>query len=235
VLLCQRAEHEYAFVPCGVMDQFTAVAAREDHVVLLDCRSLEPRLIPWADPSVVVLIVNSNVKHDLGKTNEYALRRQQCQEGARILGVELLRDITVAEVDASTDRLGPVLARRVGHVVRENARTLSAAETIARGNWRQLGQLLYESHVSLRDDFEVSCPELDVLVELAQAAGEANGIYGGRMTGGGFGGSTVNLVRADAVESLTGYFETEYRARVGIAPTVFATRPTGGARVVQAP
>jgi galactokinase len=232
-LLCQKAEHEFAGVPCGIMDQFIAVGAERDHVMLLDCRSMTFELIPLKSPAVTVLIINSQVKHSLA-AGEYANRRAECDEATRLLGVATLRDVTIDDLNRTGDRLPPHVYRRARHVISEIGRTVAAAQAISREDWATLGSLMYGSHASLRDDFKVSCAELDLLVELAAALGPENGVIGSRMTGGGFGGCTVSLVRTDAVEMVARSIGQSYREKTGIEATMFSTRPAGGARVLTA-
>src|SRR5262249_7409453 len=152
------------------------------------------RLAPLTDPDVLVLIINSNVKHELGGT-EYPVRRRQCHEAARRLGVTALRDVTAEQLERQRGKLDNETYRRARHVVTENPRVLRAAAAIETGDWAPVGRLMYESHASLRDDYEVSCAELDLLVDLAAGVGPAGGMIGSRMTGGGFGGCAVSLVR----------------------------------------
>jgi len=233
-LLCQRAEHRFAGVPCGVMDQFSSALCREGHAMLLDCRSLEVEHVPLSDPGLAVLITNSNVRHELAG-GEYALRRADCEEAARQLGVEFLRDATLDQVEDARESLGDVRHRRARHVVGEIARTLEAVKALRASDWGAFGDLMYASHAALRDDYEVSCAELDVLVEIAQEIGEAGGVLGSRMTGGGFGGCTVSLVRADSVESASRQIGARYLERSGLAADSFATRPAAGGAILRAP
>jgi galactokinase len=231
-LLCQRAEHEFAGVPCGIMDQFTSALARRDHLLLLDCRSRATELVPMTDPSVAVLIINTNVRHELA-SGQYSQRRAQCETAAKILGVSALRDATLPILNQARDRLEPVVFRRARHVIGEIERTLAAAKAIAASDWETAGGLMYASHASLRDDYEVSCPELDRVVEVAQSIGTAGGVIGCRMTGGGFGGCAVSLVKAASVATITERITQAYRQRTKIEPTLFLSRPTGGAHLVQ--
>jgi galactokinase len=233
-LLCQKAEHEFAGVPCGIMDQFIAVGAKRDHVMLLDCRSMTFDLIPLKSPMVTVLIINSQVKHSLA-AGEYAKRRAECDEATRLLGVATLRDVTTDDLNRSGDRLPPHVFRRARHVIGEIGHTVAAAQAISREDWATLGSLMYGSHASLRDDFEVSCAELDLLVDLAAALGPEQGVLGSRMTGGGFGGCTVSLVRTEAVETVARSIAESYSKQTRIEPTMFSTRPAGGARVLHLP
>src|SRR5436189_2027314 len=154
-LLCQRAEHEFAGVPCGIMDQFTSVLARAEHLLLLDCRTRATEFVPVRDPSISVLIINTNVRHEL-TGGEYAQRRAQCEAAARALNVPALRDATVEGVKAARERMEPLTFRRARHVITETERTLQAARQIRSSDWTGVGELMYASHSSLRNDFEVS-------------------------------------------------------------------------------
>jgi galactokinase len=231
-LLCQKAEHEYAGMPCGIMDQFISVMGRENHLLLLDCRSRETQLVPMSDSSVAVLITNTNVKHEL-TGGEYAARRGQCEQAARALGVKSLRDASAASLEQARSKMDDVTYRRARHVVGEIDRTVRAAKAIRVSDWTTTGELMYASHNSLRDDYEVSCPELDAIVEIAAEVGSDGGVIGCRMTGGGFGGCTVALVRANRIEAVSGRIAREYEERVGIQPTSFVSRPAAGATVLQ--
>ena len=197
-LLCQKAEHEYAGMPCGIMDQFISVMGKQDHLLLVDCRSRRPKLVPMTDPAMALLVVNTNVKHEL-TGGEYAKRRAQCEQAAKALGVASLRDADADMLERARGRMEEVVYRRARHVVTEIERTLHTAEGVRASNWTTVGQLMHASHRSLRDDYEVSCAELDAVVEIALDIGRKDGVEGCRMTGGGFGGSAVALVRTDAV------------------------------------
>jgi galactokinase len=232
-LLCQRAEHDFAGVPCGIMDQCTSVMGQDGALLLLDCRSRTMSLTPLADPDVVALIVNSNVKHELNDGG-YAARRRQCEQAAAALGATALRDVEIDQLEQARHRLGDETYRRARHVITENARTIAAAEAIRRGDWPTIGRLMVASHASLRDDFEVSCEELDLLVALA-TDGAASGVIGSRMTGGGFGGCTISLVRRQALDQAARHIEEKYLVRAGRRATAFATRPVDGARLLKAP
>ena len=231
-LLCQKAEHDFAGVPCGIMDQFISALGREGHLLLLDCRTRTTELVPMSDPSVALLIINTNVKHELSG-GEYAERRAQCEEAARNLGVESLRDVTAVQLEAGKSKMSETVYRRARHVIGEIGRTVHAAGSVRQSDWPAVGQLMYASHAALRDDYEVSCEELDVVVEIAEAIGEQGGVYGCRMTGGGFGGCCVALVKASAVEYISKKIAADYKARTGIAASIFASRPAAGATVVK--
>ena len=224
------AEHTFAGVPCGIMDQFISAMGRAGQAMLLDCRTRQMRMVPLGDASVAILIANTNVKHEL-TGGEYAQRRRQCEAAAGALGIKALRDATLGELEAARTRLDEVVYRRARHVISENARTVEAADDLAAGRWARVGELMYASHQSLKDDYEVSCAELDVMVDLTRPL-VGKGVYGARMTGGGFGGCTVSLVQAEAAQSVAAHLEREYQARTGIAATVFSTRPAAGARGV---
>jgi galactokinase len=231
-LLCQKAEHEYAGVPCGIMDQFTSVLAQPGQLLLLDCRSRKTELVPMNDPSVTILTINTNVRHRHA-SGEYAQRRAQCEEAAHHLGVPALRDADLNALKKAQNRLDPLIYRRAHHVVTENARTLDAVRAFAAYDWRTAGRLMYASHASLRDDYEVSCRELDIVVEIAQGIGQKGGVFGCRMTGGGFGGCAVSLIKTDAVQTVTRKFSQDYENQTGVQPIIFACRPAGGARVLK--
>ncbi|XP_064007093.1 galactokinase [Pogoniulus pusillus] len=223
-LVCQKAEHVFAGMPCGIMDQFISVMGKEGHALLIDCRSLETVLVPLSDASLAILITNSNVRHTL-TGSEYPTRRRQCEEAAAALGKASLRDATLAELEAARSQLGQEVYRRARHVIGEIARTARAAQALQDRDYRTFGRLMVESHNSLRDDYEVSCPELD---ELVAAALEVDGVYGSRMTGGGFGGCTVTLLEAEAAERAQHHIQEKYRGTA----TFYLTKPSGGARTV---
>ena len=231
-LLCQKAEHDFAGMPCGIMDQFISVMGRQDHLLLLDCRSRKPELVPMADPSVAILIINTNVKHEL-TGSEYPTRRKQCETAAKALGVPSLRDADAGMLEGGKAKMDEVVYRRARHVIGEIERTINAAEGIRASNWTTVGQLMYASHASLRDDYEVSCKELDAVVEIAESIGVKGGVYGCRMTGGGFGGCAVALVKADAVEAISKKITADYKKKTGIEATIFCSRPAAGATVIK--
>ena len=231
-LLAQKAEHDFAGVPCGIMDQFISALGREGHLLLLDCRTRQTQLVPMSDPSVALLVINTNVKHELSG-GEYAERRAQCEEAARNLGVKSLRDVTADQLEKGKAKLSELVFRRARHVIGEIERTLHAAEGIRQSNWPTVGQFMYASHAALRDDYEVSCKELDDVVEIAEDIGYRGGVYGCRMTGGGFGGCCVALVKADAVEAISKKIAADYKARTGIEATIFASRPAAGATIIK--
>uniref|UniRef100_A0A8C5PUJ8 Galactokinase n=1 Tax=Leptobrachium leishanense TaxID=445787 RepID=A0A8C5PUJ8_9ANUR len=224
-LACQKAEHTFPGVPCGIMDQFISVLGKDGHALLIDCRSLEVTPLPLADPGLAVLITNSNVRHEL-TGSEYPDRRRQCEEAAKVLGKETLRDASLEDLDEKKENLSEVCYRRAQHVITEIERTASAAQALKSGNYRGFGKLMVDSHNSLRDDYDVSCPELDDLVAIAL---EVPGVYGSRMTGGGFGGCTVTLLETSAVERTKQLIQEKFRG----SPTFYITKPSAGAGVLQ--
>jgi galactokinase len=232
-LLCQTAEHEFAGVPCGIMDQFISVMGRANHLLLLDCRSRKTELVPMSDASVQLLIANTNVRHELSG-GEYAQRRMQCESAAKNLGLASLRDATPEMLERAKGKMDEVVFRRTRHVIGEIERTVHAAEGVRAANWPGVGNLMYASHASLRDDYEVSCKELDVLVEIAEDIGVKGGIYGCRMTGGGFGGCAVALVKTELVEAISKQMAADYKKKTKIEATIFVSRPAAGATVVKA-
>jgi galactokinase len=232
-LLCQKAEHDYAGMPCGIMDQFISVMGRENQVLLLDCRSRKSELVPMTDPSVAVLIINTNVKHEL-TGSEYPARRKQCEAAAKILGVPSLRDATPDALELAKTKMDKVVFRRALHVISEIERTVHAAEGVRASNWLTVGQLMYASHRSLRDDYEVSCKELDTVVEIAESIGLKGGMIGCRMTGGGFGGCAVALVKTDAIDAISKKLAADYKKKTGIEAIIFVSRPAAGATVIKA-
>jgi galactokinase len=231
-LLCQAAEHKFAGVPCGIMDQFTSVLAQADHLLLLDCQSQATELVPLTDPGVSVLIINTNVRHELA-TGQYAIRRSQCEQAARALKVPSLREATAESLGEIKGKVDQTIFHRAKHVVSEIERTLCAAQAIRESSWSTVGQLMYASHFSLSIDYEVSCAELDAVVDIAQDIGPKGGVIGCRMTGGGFGGCAVGAVQTDAVAEISQRISDEYKKRTGIEPSMFVSRPAGGAVVIR--
>jgi len=227
----QTAEHTYVGTLCGIMDQYVVALGRPQNALLIDCRTLEFKLIPLALGDACILICDTKVKHELA-SSAYNERRRQCEEGVALIArahqeVRALRDVTPAIFESEAARLPPLVAKRCKHVVAEDARTLAAARSLEQGNLRELGFLMSASHASLRDDYEVSCPELDEAVATAQA--EA-GVYGARMTGGGFGGCTVTLVEKHAVERVSAAIRARLEARFGLTPALLTTEACAGVR-----
>lgn len=232
--LCQKAEWDFAKVPCGIMDQFISACGREGHALLLDCRSLEAVHIPMKDPNVCILIVNSNVKHALND-GEYSIRKQQCQEAVRMFqklnpGIQSLRDADLGLVRQCQDAFegDPLVFARARHVISETERTQSFSQLISMGDFEKAGKLMLESHKSLKEDYQVSCDELDFLVDALKSH---SGVYGARMTGGGFGGSCVALVEVNALERVESEVSALYKERFGIDAVCIRTKAGEGARV----
>lgn len=227
--LCQQAENEYVGTRCGIMDQFVSCFGRAGHALLLDCRSLEYRLLALpADVSLV--ICHTGVRRELSNV-EYNKRRLECEAGVRSLAqhlphVRALRDVTREDLERHGGDLPEAVYRRCRHVVSENARVLAAAAALERGDLAAFGALMGESHRSLRDDFEVSCAELDLLVDLAA---RPPGVFGARMTGGGFGGCTINLVRTTAVDGFKVAVARGYEQKTGRAPEIYVSAAAEGA------
>jgi galactokinase len=227
-LSCQRAENEFVGMRCGIMDQFVSCHGAAAHALLLDCRSLTFRLAPIA-PSVRLVICNSMVRHQLA-AGEYNLRRAECERGVALLApalpnVRALRDVSAADLAAHAGALPELTFRRCRHIVTENDRVLRAGAALDAGEVEEFGRLMNASHVSMRDDYEISCRELDILVELAWGV---EGVLGSRMTGGGFGGCTVSMVRADAVEPFAASIAAGYAAATGITPEILVCSPGDG-------
>jgi len=229
VKLCQAAEHKYVGTRCGIMDQFVAGFGKAGHALLLDCRSLEYQALPV--PSNLRLVVcNSMVRHELA-SGEYNRRREECETGVRLLqsflpGIRALRDVSLPDLEKYKQEFPSVVYRRCRHVVSENQRVLAAAKALQSQDAERFGQLMYQSHASLRDDYQVSCRELDLLVDLAAAR---PGVYGARMTGGGFGGCTVNLVRFDSATSFQANISQMYAEKTGVVPEIYVCEPAQGA------
>ncbi|HTH52572.1 MAG TPA: galactokinase [Edaphobacter sp.] len=226
--LCRRAENEYVGAKSGIMDQFVVTGAVAHRAMLLDCRSLEFDLLPLPD-DVRVVIVNSMVKHAVA-TGEYGNRRDEVEAGQAVLrselGLELLRDATVADLEACRDKMSPESFARCKHIITENGRVISAREALLAGDMKRFGELMKEAHASFRDDFAASCAEVDSLVEIAL---RQEGCIGARITGGGFGGCTVNVVRVAAAEAFVTAVRREYAQATGIEADCFICEPEDGA------
>lgn len=226
----QRAEHEFVGIRSGIMDQFASAFGKKGNAMLLDCRSLDVEYIPVEFTGASIVVCDTNVKHELAST-EYNERRRECEMAVEILRsvlpeIKALRDVDEEEF-AKYERLLPMPVRsRCKHVVSENARTIRAAEFFKNAALAEAGKLMFESHASLRDDYAVSCPELDTLV---YSAGKVDGVYGARMTGGGFGGCTVNLLKTEAVGELRKVIERDYEKQFGSKPDFYLFHAADGA------
>jgi galactokinase len=230
-MLCQKAEHDFAHVPCGIMDQFASAFGKPNRLILIDCQTGEPELVPFENPDLTVLISNTMVHHELSDGG-YAARRKHTEDGLAILGKASWRDVSPADVQANWEKLGEPVNRRSRHVVGEISRTIAAAAALSRNDFETLGPLMAASHDSLRDDFEISCKELDIMVEIARKIGRNGGVIGTRMTGGGFGGSTVTLCESRKASEIAATLGAEYEKATGIKPQIFASRPSQGAHLV---
>jgi galactokinase len=228
-LLCQKAENEFVGARVGIMDQFVSLHGQQDHALMLDCRSLsfESLLIP---DSVKLVISNTMVKHELA-SGEYNRRRADCEEAVRLLsgvlpGIRALRDVSLEQLEKHRGVLSEVIYKRALHIVSENARVLDSAEALRSGDIVRFGQRMAESHKSLRDLYEVSCRELDLMVDLAY---QQKGVYGARMTGGGFGGATINLVDARHAGEFKEKMAKAYQKEMGLVPQIYICKPAEGA------
>ena len=224
-LIAQRAENRFVGCNCGIMDQLISARGEAGHALLIDCRSLEAKAVSMP-ADLAVVIVHSRVRRGL-VDSEYNTRRQQCEEAAKHFGIKALRDLDLATLEARANELSPVVLRRARHVVSENQRTLDAAVALAAGDLRRIGQLMAASHDSMRDDFEITVPAIDQLVQILQRSIGEEG--GARMTGGGFGGCVVALMPQNKVEAVCAAVEREYRAPTGEAGTIYVCRASAGA------
>ncbi|MFI5096481.1 MAG: galactokinase [Candidatus Acidiferrales bacterium] len=234
-LFCQRAENEFVGARCGIMDQFISCHGQAGHGLMLDCRSLDYQLIPIPN-GVNLVICNTMVRHEHG-SGEYNVRRAECEEGVRVLaevlpGVRALRDVTLAQLEQNRGRLSKVVYKRCRHVITENDRVRTAALALQNGAVQSLSKLMADSHQSLRDDYEVSCAELDLMVSLAS---QQKGVYGARMTGGGFGGCTINLVRAENTAEFQRGVAKGYYSATGKQPDIHVCEASQGAEMLATP
>ena len=230
--LCRSAENTFVGANVGIMDQFVSCCGAQDHAVMIDCRSLQYTLAP-IPPDVRIVICNSMVKHSVAG-GEYNTRRAEIEEGTAILRshrpeIKALRDATLEDLDRWGREMPENVLRRCRHVITEDTRVLAALDAFRSGNLARFGQLMGEAHISFRDDFDASCAEIDILVELAN---KQPGCFGARLTGGGFGGCTVNLVLADRVEDFTRAMREGYKQATGIDSDIYISRASAGAHQV---
>jgi galactokinase len=228
-LACQRAENEYTGARCGIMDQFVSCLGESGRAILIDCRDLTSKTVPL-DNAHAIVVCNSKVSHSVAG-GEYNSRRADCERSVKALRSKLpmikaLRDVTLPQLEANRDLLSEVEFRRCRHVISENDRVQASAKALRAGDVRRFGELMFESHTSMRDDYEISCRELDIMVELARGY---DGVLGSRMTGGGFGGCTVNLVREEAVAEFQKMIRSEYEEETGITPETYVCSAAAGA------
>lgn len=221
----QQAENEFVGCNCGIMDQMISAKGQAGHAMLLDCRSLETQAVAMPD-SLAILIINSNKKRGL-VDSEYNTRRQQCEAAAKYFNVKALRDVNLAEFEAKQAGLDLIVAKRAKHIITENQRTLDAAKALESGNITQLSKLMAQSHASMRDDFEITVKEIDLIVELvSNVIGEQGGV---RMTGGGFGGCVVSLLPQSLIAPVKAAIEAEYQAKTGLVATFYECYAVDGA------
>ena len=231
--LCQRAENEFVGASCGIMDQFISANGAKDHALLLDCRDLSFKLAPIPD-HVALVIANTMVRHAISG-GEYTSRRAEVEAACAVIashrpGVKFLRDATVEDLEKWGNEMTPNSLKRARHVITENARTVAAADALVRGDLKDLGRLMAEAHTSYSKDFEASCDEADAMVELAQ---DLPGLIGARLTGGGFGGCTINLVEQSHAAAFQQELAGLYAGQTGIVPQIFICHASGGAHRVE--
>jgi len=228
-LIAQKAEHEFAKVMCGIMDQFASMFGKEDHVIRLDCRSLEYEYMPMKLEGMSIVLMNTNVKHSLS-SSEYNTRRQQCEQGVEWVkekypDVKSLRDVTHEMLDTLVKNRDAVIYRRCNYVVEENERLIGACEDLKAGNIRALGKKMFRTHEGLSREYEVSCKELDFLVEAVKKYPE---VLGARMMGGGFGGCTINLVKEEAIDRITAEVSEAYSKQMKLDCTIYIAHTGNG-------
>ncbi|MFH4675941.1 galactokinase [Vibrio alginolyticus] len=227
-LNAQQAENEFVGCNCGIMDQMISAKGRENHAMLLDCRNLETEAVSMPE-DIAVVIINSNKKRGL-VDSEYNTRRDQCEEAARIFGVKALRDVTIEQFNEKVSELDGIVAKRARHVITENNRTVEAAQALRAHNLKRMGELMAESHASMRDDFEITVKEIDILVEMVkEVIGDQGGV---RMTGGGFGGCIVALVPPALVEDVKATVEAKYQAATGLKESIYVCQAQNGAGLI---
>lgn len=223
----QQAENQFVGCNCGIMDQLISAQGKADHALLIDCRSLVTQAVAMP-ADIAVVIVNSNVQRGL-VGSEYNTRRRQCEEAARFFGVRALRDVNLATFEARVDGLDPVVARRARHIITDSQRAIDLAATLKTGDLAKIGALMAASHASMRDDFEITVPPVDALVDIIKGAlGEKGGV---RMTGGGFGGCVVALMPEDQIAPVSKAIEAKYRAASGLDAAIYVCRASAGAGV----
>jgi len=234
-LLCQQAENNFVGVACGIMDQYVSRLGRKGNLLLIDCRTNNYELIPFRDSNYQIVICDSKIRRDL-INSEYNKRREECKKATEFFThkfghkVQALRDVTIEEFKQYQEHLPEIIARRARHVILENSRVQASKKAIEAGDYITFGQLMIESHQSLKVDYEVSCKELDLLVDLAL---KQEGALGARMTGAGFGGCTVNLLKREKVNIFKKAIQKEYKRITGIIPDTYITIPADGAKVLK--
>ena len=231
--MAQRSENEFVGLRCGIMDQFANLFGHEGSVILLDCRSLQYEYVPFNRTDIQIVLCDTQVKHELA-SSEYNVRRSQCEAGVQVIkkydpSVHSLRDVSRGVLEQHRDEMDPMVYKRCGYVISENQRVLAGCEDLRHDDLEAFGRKMVQSHEGLRDEYQVSCPELDTLVDAALGI---DGVYGARMMGGGFGGCTINLVREDCVQDFSGSVTEIFRDSFGKAPKIYLSRITGGTGAV---
>ncbi len=229
VQLSQIAEHTFVGTQCGIMDQFASVMSKEDHVLLLDCRSLEYTSIPIAMAPYKLIMLNTKVSHNLA-SSEYNTRKKECEEGVRIIQqkypeVESLRDATHTRLEQAAPKMSQTIFNRCSFVISENERVLSTAQALKENNWELVGKYLYEAHAGISELYEVSCPESDFLVDFSK---NYEAVLGARQVGGGFGGCVLHVIHEDAAETYSKEAAKAYKKEFGIDLEPFEVRPSAG-------
>lgn len=229
--LCQSAEQNFAGVPCGIMDQYTCIFGKKNKLLHLDCMQQESQRIPFPSDALAIVIIDSKTKHELN-SGEYETRRSECRNALKNLGFRSWREVSLRDLDDPSNKMTKVEKRRARHIVTEIVRTNTLSDALAQRQWKVIPDLLFNSHRSLRDDFQVSCKELDLLVDLSRQIPSAAKVLGSRMTGGGFGGCTISLVSRGSEDAVIEEITSAYRRQLGITAEAFTTLPTDGARLL---
>lgn len=234
VKMSQKAENEFVGVKCGIMDQFINIFGKSGHVLRIDCRSLEYVYFPFNYNNISIVLIDTNVSHSLA-SSEYNQRRKECNDGVKIIGkdypeITSLRDVSLEILKEYKLKMKQVIYRRCKYVVEENDRLLKACEALSIHDLKKFGALMYQTHEGLSKDYEVSCQELDYLVELLK---DNSKVYGSRMMGGGFGGCTINLMENEAIETVAKKVSEEYKKTFGIEPKIYVTKISGGTNKIE--
>ncbi len=233
IKMAQKAEHEYAGVMCGIMDQFASMTGKKNNAIKLDCRSLDFEYANIDLHDYEILLVNTNVKHELA-SSEYNTRRAECETGVQILqkydnNITALRDVSLSLLQKHCEEIDPTVYKRCEFVIKENLRVEKAFSALANNNIKALGNLMYQSHEGLRDDYDVSCKELDLLFDMAK---KSNDVIGSRMMGGGFGGCTINIVKKEKINLFSESIKNEYAKITGLEPEIYSVKITDGTGLI---
>jgi len=233
IKMAQKAEHEYAGVMCGIMDQFASMTGKKDHAIKLDCRSLDFEYANIDLHDYEILLVNTNVKHELA-SSEYNTRRAECETGVQILqkydnNITALRDVSLSLLQVHREEIDPIVYKRCKFVIKENLRVEDAFSALAKNDIKTLGALMFQSHEGLRDDYDVSCKELDLLFDMAKRSED---VIGSRMMGGGFGGCTINIVKKEKMNTFSEGIKKEYSKITGVEPEIYSVKITDGTGLI---